>query len=111
MYSARGDRRHVYDIWLQYGLLCAWLAMIMGVGAARVNAQCLEHQRLTASDTVPGDLFASPISLSEDTAVISASWDECAAGIRFPSPIAASTGIACARPHALVGNVLGDDHE
>ncbi len=42
----------------------------------------VEEQKLTASDALAGDGFGVSVSLSGDTAVVGAPWDDCAAGNR-----------------------------
>jgi len=50
----------------------ALVAMISGLGAARAIAQCVEEQKLAASDAAAGDSFGTSVSVSGDTAVVGA---------------------------------------
>ncbi len=53
--------------------------MIVAVGAARAPAQCSEEQKLTAFDVAALDQFGKSVSVSGDTAVVGASYDDCGA--------------------------------
>ncbi len=59
---------------------CLLVAMILGLVAAQTSAQCVQHQRLTASDAWEGDAFGRAVSVSGNTAVVGAIGDACASG-------------------------------
>ena len=49
--------------------------MMLGCGAAQTHAQCLEEQKLTASDATQYDYFGK-VSVSGDTVVVGAYADD-----------------------------------
>ena len=55
-------------------------AMILGLGAVTAAAQCLELQKLTASDEAGSQMFGRAVSVSGETAVVGAWGDNCASG-------------------------------
>ena len=81
MYSLRSDGRKRNRIRQHSSLRCAWVALVVGMGAAQALAQCTEQQKLTASDAAGGDEFGVSVSVSGDTAVVGARTDDCTADI------------------------------
>ena len=57
----------------------AVVAMLVGLTSS-TSAQCMEQQKLTASDAAMGDYFGSSVSVSGQTALVGAWRDGCAAG-------------------------------
>ena len=58
-YRMKGRR-----VWLHGGLRCALPLLALGFSATRAQAQCVEQQKLTASDADAGDHFGWSVSVS-----------------------------------------------
>ncbi len=80
MYSVRNSGRKGCPVRQRGGLRCALVALAIGLGATQAPAQCLEEQKLTASDAAAFADFGVSVSVSGDTAIVGANLDDCAAG-------------------------------
>ncbi len=82
MCSVGSDGKKSHRVRLHFGLWCALAAMILGLGVTRAPAQCLEQQKLTASDAAENDRFGS-VSASGDIVVVGAFEDNSVYVFRF----------------------------
>ena len=80
MVSARESGRKSNQFRLHFGVRCMLVAFVLGLGATQALAQCEEEKKLTASDGALGDQFGQSVSVSGDTAVVGAGWNDCPAG-------------------------------
>ncbi|MGD2109488.1 MAG: FG-GAP repeat protein, partial [Phycisphaerae bacterium] len=73
---------------LNHGLPRAFVALagiVLNLGSGQTQAECVEEQKLTASDMAANGRFAVAVSVSGNVALIGASREDCWAGERCGS--------------------------
>ncbi len=60
--------------------LYAWVVMLVAASHPPTFAQCMDEQKVIASDAAADDHFGSAVSVSENTVLIGAWQDDCTAG-------------------------------
>ena len=88
MCSVGSDGKKSHRVLLHFGLRCALAAMIAGAGAAHAPAQCMEQQKLTASDPFEFNGFGTSVSVSGIRAIVGAGTGTC-----WPGPPCGSASV------------------
>lgn len=79
MYSEENDGRKRYRVRIPSGVRSTLVGLILGQCSAQAFAQCIERQKLTASDAGAVDQFGNSVSVDGDIAVIGSWRDDCTA--------------------------------